>query len=171
MSPYGWEDSYRIVQREYDRIITFLKLEEHRNRNLPPLPVAETSEDYYRNLDQAMNYVLEFLGDQEVMTIPDWLQASDYSDPTVDREPLPTESSIDHKARQREILPGETHEFIGHLFDELRNQRDTRPIRGAGRRFNMEWMRMEGWAVALEELTMQAGVLDERPRRAGRSNT
>ena len=29
----------------------------------------------------------------------------------------------------------------------------------------MEWMRMEGWAVALEELMMQAGVLDERSRR------
>ena len=35
----------------------------------------------------------------------------------------------------------------------------------AGRRFNMGSMRTEGWAVALEELLMQAGVLDERPRK------
>ena len=165
LSPYTWEDSYRIVQREYDRIITFLKLEEHRNRNLPPLPVATTSEAYYRSLDEALNHVLEFLRDEDIMTIPDWLRAADYSDPAEQRRPLPSESSIDHKARQREILPGETHEFIGHLFDDFRNQRDDRPIRGAGRRFNMEWMRMEGWAVALEELTMQVGVLDDRPRR------
>ena len=164
LSPYGWEDSQRIVQREYDRIVTFLKLEEHRNRKLPPLPVAETAEDYYRNMDQALNYVLQFLGNEQIMTIPDWLRAADFSDPSEERG-LPSESSIDHKARQREILPGETHEFVGHFYDELLVERDDRPIRGVGRRFNMEWMRMEGWAVALEELTMQAGVLDERPRR------
>ena len=165
LSPYGWEESYLIVQQEYNRIITFLKLEEHRNRKLPPLEVADTAEEYYRRLDQALNFVLEFLRDEDVLTVPDWLVASDYSDPGEPRRPLPTDTSIDHKAREREILPGETHEFIGHLFDGRRRERDERPIRGADRRFNMEWMRMEGWAVALEELLMQAGVLDTRPQR------
>ena len=93
------------------------------------------------------------------------MDPTDYSDPKEPPEPLPSDPSIDHKAREREILPGESHEYVGHMFDGQRRQRDTRPIRGADRRFNMEWMRMEGWAVALEELLMQAGALDERPRR------
>ena len=63
------------------------------------------------------------------------------------------------------MLPGETHEFIGHLFDEQRMDRDKREIRGVYRMYNMDWVRSEGWAVSLEELLMQAGVLDERPRR------
>jgi hypothetical protein len=153
------------VEQEYNRIVTFLKLEEHRNRKLPPLEVADTAEEYNRRLNQALNFVLEFLRDEDILTVPDWLEAADYSDPNEPPEPLPTDTSIDHKAREREILPGETHEFIGHLFDERRRERDERPIRGADRRFNMEWMRMEGWAVALEELLMQAGVLDTRPQR------
>ena len=32
-------------------------------------------------------------------------------------------------------------------------------------RYNMEWLRAEGFAVASEELFMIAGVLDDRPQR------
>jgi len=163
--PYTWEEGQAIVEHEYNRIITFLKLEENRNRNLTPLEVATTSKEYYRRLDEALNYVVEFLRDEEILTVPDWLDPADYSDPNKPRRPLPTNPSIDHKAREREVLPGETHEFIGHLFDEQRLERDDRPIRGVRRLYNMDWIRSEGWAVSLEELLMQAGVLDKRPQR------
>ncbi len=165
LSPYGWEESRMIVEQEYNRLVTFLALEEHRNRDLPPFDIADTPQKYADNLHEALRYVVDFLRDGEVMTVPDWVDPTDYSDPDEPPEPLPSDTSIDHKAREREILPGETHEYVGHMLDDQRRQRDDRPIRGADRRFNMEWMRMEGWAVALEELTMQAGVLDERPRR------
>ena len=42
--PYNWEQCNAVVQHEYSRIITFLKLEEHRNRGLPPLPENDSSE-------------------------------------------------------------------------------------------------------------------------------
>jgi uncharacterized protein (DUF885 family) len=163
--PYTWEKCQLIVEHEYSRIITFLKLEEQRNRKLPPLVVADTAEEYYRRLDEALNYVVEFLRDGEILTVPDWLDPADYSDPNDTTRSLPTNPSIDHKAREREVLPGETHEFIGHLFDEQRLERDNRPIRGVRRLYNMDWIRSEGWAAGLEELLMQAGVLDNRPRR------
>jgi uncharacterized protein (DUF885 family) len=163
--PYTWEECQLIVEHEYSRIITFLKLEEQRNRNLPPLVVADTAEEYYRRLDEAMIYVVEFLRDAEILTVPDWLDPADYSDPNDTTRSLPTNPSIDHKAREREVLPGETHEFIGHLFDGRRLERDNRPIRGVRRLYNMDWIRSEGWAAGLEELMMQAGVLDNRPRR------
>ena len=165
LSPYGWEESRMIVEQEYNRLVTFLALEEHRNRDLPPFDIADTPEKYADNLHEALAYVVEFLRDGQVMTVPEWVDATDYSDPNEPPESLPSDPSIDHKAREREILPGETHEYVGHMLDGQRLDRDDRPIRGADRRFNMEWMRMEGWAVALEELMMQAGVLDERPRR------
>jgi len=142
-----------------------LKLEENRNRHLPPLKVADTAEEWYRRLDIALNYVLEFLREEEILTVPDWLTADKYSDPSQPRRSLPSTPTIDSRAREREVLPGETHEFIGHLFDELRQERDNRPIRSARRLYNMDWIRSEGWAVSLEELLMQAGVLDKRPRR------
>ena len=182
LSPWGWEESNAIIQREYDRIITFLKLEEQRNRHLPPLEVAMTDKAFQTSLYHALNRVVEFLREEEIMTIDDWVDPADYTgfsslaelDQILARDAerrrfrddlSPETTSIDTKVRQREILPGETHEYIGHMLDGQRQRRLTQsPIRSAGRRYNMDSMRREGWAVALEELLMQAGVLDERPR-------
>ena len=179
-SPWGWEESNDIIQREYDRIMTFLKLEEQRNRELPPLKVAMSRKDYETSLFYALNHVVDFLRGSDMMTIDEWVNPSDYTgfnnlDDLVkiiektensDDEFLPENTSIDTKVRQREILPGETHEYIGHMLDEQRQERlDLSPIRKAYRRFNMGSMRLEGWAVALEELLMQAGVLDDRPQK------
>jgi hypothetical protein len=179
-SPWGWEESNDIIQREYDRIMTFLKLEEQRNRDLPPLKVAMNEKEYETSLFYALNHVVDFLRDSDMMTIDEWVNPSDYTgfknlDDLVeiikkkeksDDEFLPENTSIDTKVRQREILPGETHEYIGHMLDEQRQERLVlSPIRTAYRRFNMGSMRLEGWAVALEELLMQAGVLDDRPQK------
>jgi formylglycine-generating enzyme required for sulfatase activity len=130
---------------------------------------------------EALNTVVEFLRENEIMTIEDWANPADYTgfasleelDERIAREGggederlLPENSSIDTKVRQREMLPGETHEYIGHMLDDQRQEQQTfSPIRHAGRRFNMGSRRSEGWAVALEELLMQVGVLDDRPRR------
>lgn len=176
--PWSWEESNRIIESEYDRIITFLKLEEQRNRKLPPLAVAMSDKAWQDSLSQALEYVVEFLRDEEIMTIPDWVNPADYYadgprgasgelDDSVSEDFLPENTSIDTKVRQREILPGETHEYIGHMLDDQRQEYEPTksPIRNAQRRFNMASLRLEGWAVALEELLMQAGVLDQRPRK------
>ena len=177
LSPWGWEESNQIVEREYDRIITFLKLEENRNRHLPPLEVAMSEKAWFDSMREALHHVVDFMRDEELMTVDDWVNPGDYyadgprgASGELDDSPserlLPENSSIDTKVRQREILPGETHEYIGHMLDYQRQARLTQsPIRSAGRRFNMGSLRLEGWAVALEELLMQAGVLDARPRK------
>jgi hypothetical protein len=179
LSPWGWEESNNIILREYDRVIAFLKLEEHRNRDHPPLEVAMTERAYNKSLREALQFVVKFLDENEIMTIDDWVNPEDYylggrgaekdleelSD-EVSEEFLPENSNVDLKYRQREILPGENHEYIGHMLDYQRNQRlDLSPIRKAERRFNMGSMRLEGWAVWMEEGLMQAGVLDDRPRK------
>ena len=177
LSPWGWEESNQIIEREYDRIITFLKLEENRNKHLPPLEVAMSERAWFESMREALHHVVDFMRDEELMTVEDWVDPGDYyadgprgasgelDDSTWERL-LPENSSIDTKVRQREILPGETHEYIGHMLDYQRQERLTQsPIRSAGRRFNVGSMRLEGWAVALEELLMQAGVLDARPRK------
>ena len=177
LSPWGWRETNQIVEREYDRIITFLKLEENRNRRLPPLEVSMSEKAWHESMREALHRVVDFLRDEELMTVDDWVDPADYYahghrgasgelDDSVAEWLLPENSSIDTKVRQREILPGEAHEYVGHMLDYQRQERLTRsPIRSAGRRFNMGSMRLEGWAVAIEELLMQAGVLDGRPRK------
>ena len=179
LSPWGWEENNAIIQREYDRVITFLKLEEQRNRKLPPLEVAMSERAYNKSLREALHYVVKFLKENEIMTIDDWVNPADYymggrgsegdlselSD-EVGEEFLPENSNVDLKYRQREILPGENHEYVGHMLDYQRQQRlNLSPIRKMGTRYNMGSMRLEGWAVWMEEGLMQAGVLDERPRK------
>ena len=180
LSPWGWDESSEIIQREYDRIITFLKLEEHRNRDLPALKVSMTRKEYEKSIHNALHHVVDFLDDGKLMTIDDWVNPADYTGfenlseleehfsnrKNSNEEFLPENTSIDTKVRQREIVPGESHEYIGHMLDYQRQERlNLSPIRKAERRFNMGSMRLEGWAVALEELLMQVGVLDDRPRK------
>jgi hypothetical protein len=176
LSPWGWEQSNQIIQSEYNRIITFLKLEEHRNRNRPELAVTMSEKAWNDSLKEALHHVVDFMRDEEIMTVADWVNPADYyaegsRGATGELDDSPSEefearnTSIDTKVRQREILPGETHEYIGHMLDYQRQSRlTTSPIRSAGRRFNMGSMRLEGWAVSLEELLMQVGVLDTRPQ-------
>ncbi len=176
LMPWGWDEVDALVEREYDRVITFLKLEEHRNRDLPPLEAATTYEEWDKRLRQALHYVVEFLHEEEIMTIPDWVDPSDYYDRGEGEEGEPEEDlgdfllpenlTVDTRYRRREILSGETHEYVGHMLDGQRQGRLTRsPIRSAERIYNMSSIRSEGWAVALEELLMQVGVLDERSQR------
>ena len=135
--------------------------------------------EYETSIHYALHHVVDFLRNGNLMTIDYWVNQADYTglddlvqleehltDDDSNEEFLPENSSIDTKVRQREILPGETHEYIGHMLDYQRQDHlDLSPIRKAERRFNMGSMRTEGWAVALEELLMQAGVLDERPQK------
>ena len=166
--PYTWEKSKTTVENEYSRVVTFLMLEEHRNRELPPINVVRTVDQFYANLFQSINYTIDFLRDKDFLTVPDWLQADIYvnEDSAAMFQGDVTDPSVDGKIRRREILPGEAgHEFTGHALDGMAHSLDKRVIRGADPLFNMAWLRTEGWAVALEELLMQAGILDERPRR------
>jgi hypothetical protein len=163
--PYTWEDCREIVEREDRRVRAFLKLEEHRNRNLPPLVPVDTREEHERRKIAALEDVKRFLQDESIMTLPDYLDISGYLHPggVPEEEPWPRPLDFFEQTGDREPLPEQTHEFIGHYFDEVRQAREARPIRGGQRLSQIDWIRSEGFAFALEELLMHAGYLDQRP--------
>ena len=49
--PLTWDDEERLLQRELDRAWSSLKLEEHRNRQLPQQVAASTAKEYDRLAD------------------------------------------------------------------------------------------------------------------------
>ncbi len=61
LMPWGWEESIAIIQREYDRVIAFLKLEVHPNLKLPPLILAMSQQEWTDCLCQALHYVVDLL--------------------------------------------------------------------------------------------------------------
>jgi len=165
--PYTWEDCLDIVEREDNRVITFLKLEENRNRKLPPIKPVSSQEEYKASVRASLEHVMNFLKEEEIFTVQDYLLIDVYLGYRLRsaKGPWPEKHDYFFNFSHRESLPEETHECVGHYFDGLRHRRDERPIRGVRRLYEIDWIRSEGFAFGLEELLMHAGYLDHRPRR------
>lgn len=157
--PYDWNELLTICQRELERAVTMMKLEEHRNRHLPPLKIKE-GEEYVRFFNESQEYLLEFLKANEILTIPEYMVLKpikefrssairDYFTQVQVRDPLP-------------LMP---HDFVGHTPDMELKRRDPRPLRGGPYPpFHIEGIRMEATATGMEEILMHLGLLDKRPR-------
>ncbi|MEQ8238636.1 MAG: hypothetical protein RIA69_05445, partial [Cyclobacteriaceae bacterium] len=160
--PLTWNDEVIILKRELARAWSSLKLEEHRNRALPPLPEAQDVEAYNQLADQAATSLIQFLDKQEIVTV------KDYFEPAL-REHL------------GEFIPKETRNFfwIGahydprplyshfyHWFELAREKYEPldNSIRQGPLLYNIFDSRNEGTATAVEEMFMQAGLYDDLPR-------
>ena len=169
--PYTWEEILMIVELEDNRVITFQKLEENRNRNLPPLTPVASAEEYRRSALNSVERVMDFIRDEEIFTVQDYVVVDNYREGRLRAtgRAWPEKHDYFFNFSHRESLMEETHEMVGHHFDLLRARYDDRPIRGAREHegpYDMAVARLEGLAFAFEELLMHAGYLDERPRRA-----
>jgi hypothetical protein len=171
--PYTWEEMRVIAQREYERSLTFLKIEEHRHHGAPMIEPATTLEEFERRRAAADADLLRFLRDEQIMTVPDWLVPPVGEGPYVlpaDRDPAnkgpfaePIKRHFFRETEDRDPRPLRAHNLPGHLLDQLSIQRDGRPIRGQSLLYFIGGTRAEGWAFYLEEFIQQAGFLDNRP--------
>ncbi|MEO0425103.1 MAG: DUF885 family protein [Pseudomonadota bacterium] len=171
--PYTAQEMRVIGEREYQRSLVFLKLEERRNRAIPMIEPATSFEEFERRRAQADQQLLAFLREEKLMTVPEWLVPATGEGPYIlpaDRDPAkpgPFEAPIQRhffrQAEDRSPLPLRAHNVPGHLFDALQLRRDERPIRGDARLYFISGIRAEGWAMYLEEMILQAGLLSDRP--------
>lgn len=172
--PYTWEEMRVIGEREYQRSMVFLKLEEHRNRSIPMIEPATTFAEFERRRVEADDELLAWLRAEGIMTVPDWLIPPTNEGPYVlpaDQDPAkpgpfdaPIKRHFFRETEDRDPRPLRAHNVPGHLFDELMRSRDSRPIRGDRRLFFIDGVRAEGWALYLEEMLTQAGFLADRPK-------
>ena len=166
--PYTWDDLMTIAQSEYERSVAALKLEEHRNRHLPPLVPAATVEEYNRRWRAGEVEITHFLRDSDIFTVPDYLEPIGpgvwWSSPENRASNPDAVGDFFEQNRDRNPLPELAHNMVGHNLDSLRHQRDYRPLRGQARRYELDMVRSEGLAFGLEEMLMHAGLLDSVPR-------
>ena len=166
--PYTWEEIRTIVELEDNRVITFQRLEEHRNRDVPPLVPVGSQLEYREGIEEAVDHVMSFLRDEEIFTVHDYLVPDDYFDSRLYgkgyalEDPWPETHDYFFNFSHREAVMENTHELVGHHFDMLRAEREDHPIRGGERPYKISTARDEGLAFALEELLMHAGYLDGR---------
>ncbi|UCE41333.1 MAG: DUF885 family protein [Candidatus Aminicenantes bacterium] len=170
--PYSWEELHTMIQGEYHRALTFLKLEEHKNRNLPDFKLTSSEQENLQRQKETAAKVMNFLREQEVITVPE------------DLPPLPPEQyprmwgksaylrpdyrGYFEQTNDREPMTNVLHVIFGHYYLGGRKiwyqEGDDRPIRGKIRLFDMHEARSEALAFGIEEWLMQAGLFDERPR-------
>jgi len=170
--PHSWDELLTTIRNDYHRAIAFLKLEEHKNRGLPPFELAASEAESLERQGTAARELLVFLRDRDVISVPD------------DLEPLPPGHyprtwgmsaylrpdyrGFFEQCCDREPMTQITHTFFGHYYVRDRTiwyqDGDSRPIRGTIRLFDMHESRSEALSFGVEEMMLQLGMLDHRPR-------
>ena len=151
------------MERELARSRALLAMEEIRNAKLPVQePVASDAAEYDRKFNDAVTEYMALLKDHEILTV------EAYMDPAL-------------RARIGQLRPAAARVLLrGRLPRPARSCARTgttgstraswstirRPTRSAGRSllYNIFNTRTEGHATGWEELMMQAGMFDARPR-------
>ena len=160
--PLTWEDEVMILKREVARAWSALKLEEHRNRDLPELIAVDSPESYDALADRAAKSLISFLENEDILTV------KDYFDPAL-REHLGT--FIPEEKRNFFYItshydPRPLFSHFYHWFELARMDNEPNPseIRKGPLLYNIFDSRNEGTATAVEEMFMDAGLYDDDPR-------
>ena len=74
LMPYEPEELVSWAEQEWRRAVAFEGLEQDRNRSVPPLGMAATTEEFVERNQKAELAVREFLENGGIRTVPSWLQ-------------------------------------------------------------------------------------------------
>ena len=159
--PLTWEEEAGLLKRELDRAWASLRLEEHRNRNIPPLVSIESEEEFDLRANESVTKYIEFLEKQDILPVPDY---------------------YDQALRERigSFVPKETRNFFWtavhfepttlwthfyHWFDlaNIKRQPHSSPVRRGPLLYNIWDSRSEGMATGVEEMMMLSGLYDDNP--------
>ncbi|NND79827.1 MAG: hypothetical protein HKN53_08005, partial [Maribacter sp.] len=162
MVPLTWDDEVMLLKRELARAWSSLKLEEHRNRNLPQLIDASSPEMYSAMAEKSAQSLLDFLEKDEMVTVKDYFEPA-----------LRPHMGKYIPAEQRNFFwivthydPRPLYSHFYHWFELARM--DTEPHKSEIRRgpllYNIFDSRNEGTATAVEEMFMHAGLYEDNPR-------
>ena len=160
--PLSWEDEVRLLERELARAWSSLKLEEQRNRELPPMMAASNAEEYDAQADEAVERIMRFLRDKDIVTVEDYM------------EPAMREHMGRFVPEERRNFfwitahydPAPLFTHFWHWFELARmdNEPHPSPVRQGALLYNIFDSRNEGTATGVEEMFMHAGLYDDRPR-------
>ena len=160
--PMTWEDEVRLLTRELDRAWSSLKLEEQKNRNLPPAEAASSTAEYDARASEAVDRIMNFLRDEDIVTVTDYMR------PALDAH---KGSFVEEEKRNFFLItahydPAPLFTHFYHWFELARMDLEPHPspVRQGALLYNIFDSRNEGTATGVEEMFMHAGLYDDRPR-------
>jgi len=160
--PLSWDDEVMLLKRELARAWSSLKLEEHKNRNLPKLNSASTPEEYNLLVSEASKELINFLDKEEIVDIKDFYKEAldkhlgSYI-PEDKRNFFWITSHLDPK-------PLFSHFFHWFELAEMDFNPSQNVLRKGPLLYNIFDSRNEGVATAVEEMFMQTGLYENNPR-------
>jgi hypothetical protein len=156
--PYTWQEQEAILRRELERSWAALRLEEHRNRDLPPLAPPATAEELGIRVKAGVADFMTFLREREIFTVPEYMGLNDVAGALL----APAKRDFFTQVSYHDPLPLLCHQV--HWLEKQREKRNPHPIRGGPLLSNIWDSRAEGFATAFEETLHEAGLLDRNPR-------
>ena len=160
--PMTWEDEVSLLQRELDRAWSSLKLEEHKNRDLPELIPANTEKDFKSLTEEGVRRFITFIKDKDIMPFKENMEPAlrEHMGKYVPED----ERNFFNIGLHLDPLPLYSH-FV-HWFDlaEIRDNPHESPIRRKALLYNIFDTKNEGYATGVEEMFMHAGLYNDSPR-------
>ncbi len=161
LNPYDWDQQVTLLRRELDRSIASLRLEEVRNRDLPPIRPIEDPAAYKKMVAQKEARFSDFMDATGLSTGEPYMRTAIANQP-VDYA-APADRNFFSNVTALDPLPLIAH--FTHWMDlaRMRDDPHASPIRRVPPLYNIYSNRSEGFATAFEEITMQAGLYDDVP--------
>ena len=160
--PLTWDEEVTITRRELARAHASLRLEEQRNRDLPPLPVMESRDAYMDYQNAAITRYTTFVRDRGMVTWEPWMDNALRE--RIHPFTTPDARNFFAQTYHRDPIPLWTH--LWHWWDNgrIREHPHASIIRRTPLLYNVWMSRAEGMATSMEEWMMQAGLYDVSPR-------
>ena len=160
--PLTWEEEVQLLKRELNRAWSSLKLEEHRNQNLPKQIAANTKKEFDQLTEKSIKKMMNFLEQNDIMHIKPNMEPAlrEHRGSFIESE----KRNFFYIGMHIDPLPLYSHFY--HWFDlaEIRDNPHSNLIRRAEPLYNMFDSKNEGIATAVEEIFMHAGLYDDNPR-------
>jgi hypothetical protein len=160
--PFDWDEEVVLLHRELERAQASLRLEEHNNRNLPPLDPVANAAAFDKLAQERLDKFVNFLVKQEI--IPDKPYIKDALAQQLGHFVPEDQRVFFTRITHREPMLLLSHDYHWIDLARMRDEPNPSPIRRVASLSNIWDNRAEGFATAFEEILMHAGLYDDNPR-------
>jgi len=183
--PYAPEELLEMGAQEWNRAVAFETYERNRNKEVPPLQLADNIDNWIKTAAAQEMHIRKFLAERGILTVPDWLQhytfratpdylralnfteEDDFTSPSrlnqncIRYMPEPSEKlGYFLRATAMDSRPLCVHEGVpGHYFQLCLSWKHEDSIR----RHYYDSGANEGIGFYAEEMMLQAGLFDDSP--------
>jgi uncharacterized protein (DUF885 family) len=185
LMPFAPEELLAMGRQEWNRAVAFEAYEKNRNKDVPPLKIADNIDSWIKDAAAKELSIRKFLVERGILSVPDWVQhytlrpmpeylqvlgfteTDDFTGPSRLKENCiryvlePSEKlGYFWRATAMDPRPITVHEGIpGHYFQLCLSWKNEDPIR----RHYYDSGANEGIGFYAEEMMLQAGLFDDSP--------